>query len=150
MTELYSRHIKVGLDAALDDTPVVVVVGPRQAGKSTLASLVAEERGARYVTLDNDGPREAANTDCPSSSRVTVWSPRMSGLRTFAAALSTPDSHSLLQLRQTTFAVEIGSSGLRLISPGPTKLPLRPESGRRCRWNARRTQAADQVLLRHL
>lgn len=63
MTELYSRHIKVGLDAALDDTPVVVVVGPRQAGKSTLASLVAEERGARYVTLDDDGPREAANED---------------------------------------------------------------------------------------
>jgi uncharacterized protein len=63
MTELYSRHIKVGLDAALDDTPVVVVVGPRQAGKSTLASLVAEERDARYVTLDDDGPREAANED---------------------------------------------------------------------------------------
>jgi predicted AAA+ superfamily ATPase len=63
MTELYFRHIKVGLDAALDDTPVVVIVGPRQAGKSTLASLVAEERGARYVTLDDDGPREAANED---------------------------------------------------------------------------------------
>jgi predicted AAA+ superfamily ATPase len=52
-----------GLDAALDDTPVVIVVGPRQAGKSTLASIVAEERGARYVTLDDDGPREAANED---------------------------------------------------------------------------------------
>lgn len=63
MAELYSRHSKAGLDAALDDTPVVVVVGPRQAGKSTLASVVAEERGARYVTLDDDGPREAANGD---------------------------------------------------------------------------------------
>jgi predicted AAA+ superfamily ATPase len=63
MNALYSRHTKLGLDAALDDTPVVVVVGPRQAGKSTLASLVAEERGARYVTLDDDGPREAANED---------------------------------------------------------------------------------------
>jgi predicted AAA+ superfamily ATPase len=60
---LYPRHIKAGLDAALDDTPVVIVVGPRQAGKSTLAALVAEERGARYVTLDDDGPREAANED---------------------------------------------------------------------------------------
>lgn len=62
-TELYPRHIKTGLDAALDDTPVVIVVGPRQAGKSTLAALAAEERGARYVTLDDDGPREAANED---------------------------------------------------------------------------------------
>jgi len=63
MPRLYERHIKAGLDAALDDTPVVIVVGPRQAGKSTLASAVAEERGARYVTLDDDGPREAANED---------------------------------------------------------------------------------------
>jgi predicted AAA+ superfamily ATPase len=60
---LYERHIKTGLDAALDDTPVVIIVGPRQAGKSTLASVVAEERGASYVTLDDDGPREAANDD---------------------------------------------------------------------------------------
>jgi len=63
MNGLYPRHIKAGLDAALEDTPVVIVVGPRQAGKSTLASLIAEERGARYVTLDDDGPREAANED---------------------------------------------------------------------------------------
>ena len=63
MPDLYRRHIKAGLDAALDDTPVAIVVGPRQAGKSTLASAVAEERGARYVTLDDDGPRAAANED---------------------------------------------------------------------------------------
>jgi uncharacterized protein len=63
MPALYSRHIKAGLDAALDDTPVAIVVGPRQAGKSTLASLVADEREARYVTLDDDGPRQAANDD---------------------------------------------------------------------------------------
>lgn len=63
MSRFFKRHIKAGLDAAFDDTPVVIVVGPRQAGKSTLASVVADERGARYVTLDDDGPREAANED---------------------------------------------------------------------------------------
>ena len=63
MSATFTRNSKAGLDAALDDTPVVVVVGPRQAGKSTLASLVAEERGARYVTLDDDAPREAAGDD---------------------------------------------------------------------------------------
>jgi len=47
----------------MDDTPVVVVVGPRQCGKSTLAELVAGERGARQVTLDDAGPRAAANAD---------------------------------------------------------------------------------------
>lgn len=63
MNGLYPRHIKGGLDAALGDTPAVVVIGPRQAGKSTLATAVAVERNARYVTLDDDGLREAANDD---------------------------------------------------------------------------------------
>ncbi len=47
----------------MDDTPVVVVVGPRQSGKSTLAGLLARERNARQVTLDDAGPRAAANAD---------------------------------------------------------------------------------------
>lgn len=47
----------------MDDTPVVVIVGPRQSGKSTLATLVAEARDARQVTLDDAGPRAAANAD---------------------------------------------------------------------------------------
>ncbi len=63
MTEIYPRHVKTAVDTALEDTPVVIIVGPRQAGKSTLASLVANERGARYVTLDEEGPRRAANDD---------------------------------------------------------------------------------------
>jgi uncharacterized protein len=63
MSEIYPRHAKAAVDAALEDTPVVIVVGPRQAGKSTLASLVAGERGAHYITLDEDGPRQAANDD---------------------------------------------------------------------------------------
>ncbi len=47
----------------MDDTPVVVIVGPRQSGKSTLAALIAAERDARQVTLDDAGPRAAANAD---------------------------------------------------------------------------------------
>jgi predicted AAA+ superfamily ATPase len=41
----------------------VVIVGPRQSGKSTLAEQVAVERGAREVTLDDAAPRAAANAD---------------------------------------------------------------------------------------
>lgn len=63
--QLYARHVKPQLEAALDDTPVVVIVGPRQAGKSTLAAQIAEARGARHVTLDDAGPRAAANADPP-------------------------------------------------------------------------------------
>jgi predicted AAA+ superfamily ATPase len=39
------------------------VTGPRQSGKSTLAEQVAAEIGAQPVTLDDAGPRAAANAD---------------------------------------------------------------------------------------
>lgn len=49
---------------ALADTPVVLVHGPRQCGKSTLAHSAAEARGDfRYVNLDDAGPRNFAITD---------------------------------------------------------------------------------------
>ncbi len=51
------------MEAALDDTPVVVIVGPRQAGKSTLAQELAKSRSARQISLDDAAPREAANAD---------------------------------------------------------------------------------------
>ena len=60
---LYERHIRSELETALEDTPVVVINGPRQSGKSTLAQQIAAVRGARYVTLDEEGPRQAANAD---------------------------------------------------------------------------------------
>ncbi len=40
-----------------------MIVGPRQCGKSTLAEVIAHERGARQVTLDDAGRRAAANAD---------------------------------------------------------------------------------------
>jgi uncharacterized protein len=47
---------------ALKDTPVVMVVGPRQCGKTTLVrELIAGKRS--YLTLDNKTTRLAARTD---------------------------------------------------------------------------------------
>ena len=60
---LYDRHLTPILEAALDDTPVVLVVGPRQAGKTTLCRLVAEPRGARILSLDDAATLAAAGTD---------------------------------------------------------------------------------------
>jgi predicted AAA+ superfamily ATPase len=60
---LLERHVKPQIDAALSDTPVVVIVGPRQSGKSTLAELVALERDAHQLTLDDAGRRAAAVAD---------------------------------------------------------------------------------------
>lgn len=48
------RAITPRLLAALADTPAVMLVGPRQAGKSTLVKeLAAGEHPARYVSLDD-------------------------------------------------------------------------------------------------
>lgn len=48
----YVRRMGVRLAEALSDTPVVLLAGPRQAGKTTLARQVAEQ-GMRYLTLDD-------------------------------------------------------------------------------------------------
>lgn len=45
------------------DTRVVLVNGPRQAGKSTLVAQVAAERGMELITLDDPGARGAARDD---------------------------------------------------------------------------------------
>lgn len=53
MPSFYARGIKPRIAEALRDTPVVLLVGPRQAGKTTLVRQVAEE-GLRYLTLDDE------------------------------------------------------------------------------------------------
>lgn len=56
------------LEAALRDTPVVLIHGPRQCGKSTLArslcsNAMAKGGPRRYVTLDDVAELHAAKTD---------------------------------------------------------------------------------------
>ena len=60
---LIDRHLRGRLDQALDVFRVVMVHGPRQAGKTTLARLVTERRRGAYTTLDDDATREAALND---------------------------------------------------------------------------------------
>lgn len=50
---LYPRWIEPRIDEALLDTPVVLLAGPRQAGKTTLVRQYAE-RGLHYLTLDDE------------------------------------------------------------------------------------------------
>jgi uncharacterized protein len=59
-----ARHLSPRIQEALTDRPVVVLVGPRQTGKSTLAQqLVREGSLGRYVTLDDAITRAAATDD---------------------------------------------------------------------------------------
>ncbi|MFV2064313.1 MAG: ATP-binding protein [Chloroflexota bacterium] len=58
------RHLTERVREALVDRPVVILIGPRQAGKSTLAlQLVNDGTLVRYVTLDDAVTRSAARDD---------------------------------------------------------------------------------------
>lgn len=52
-TSLFPRWVEPRINEAMLDTPVVLVVGPRQAGKTTLVRQVAS-KGMRYLTLDDE------------------------------------------------------------------------------------------------
>jgi uncharacterized protein len=61
---MIERHLRPLMLEALDDTRVVVVLGARQVGKSTLVQAVtAHDRPATILTLDDQATREAAAAD---------------------------------------------------------------------------------------
>lgn len=68
---MVERHITEALLAALSDTPVVLLHGPRQSGKSTLARWVAENRHkAAYFTLDDAAILSAVTRDADAFLRA--------------------------------------------------------------------------------
>ncbi len=75
-TALVARHAQHAVEAALADTRVVVVLGARQVGKSTLLEQVAsaERAGREVLTLDNQAVRTAAMAD-PAGFIATLATP---------------------------------------------------------------------------
>jgi predicted AAA+ superfamily ATPase len=59
----YPRHTLHRITQAFVDTRVVLVAGPRQAGKTTLAEAIARENGLAFFTLDNPTTLSAARSD---------------------------------------------------------------------------------------
>jgi len=61
--ETFVRNIQPALEATLDDTPVLMVVGPRQAGKTTLCQALGRPHGFRELSLDDAATLAAATRD---------------------------------------------------------------------------------------
>ena len=49
---MYPRFVKTRIQEALSDTRVVLISGPRQSGKTTLATDIASDR-IPFLTLDD-------------------------------------------------------------------------------------------------
>jgi predicted AAA+ superfamily ATPase len=49
----FARLIRPRIEEALEDTPVILLAGPRQAGKTTLVRQMAAEKQLQYFTLDD-------------------------------------------------------------------------------------------------
>ncbi len=62
-TVLKKRFAEGALAEALMDSPVVLLHGPRQCGKSTLARMLGDRAGYSHLTFDDDTIRAAALTD---------------------------------------------------------------------------------------
>ncbi|MCU7922003.1 MAG: ATP-binding protein [Candidatus Thiodiazotropha sp. (ex Dulcina madagascariensis)] len=59
---MYPRYSANNIRDALADTPVVFVMGPRQAGKTTLVKSLIDEKW-EYITLDDQAQFEIAKAD---------------------------------------------------------------------------------------
>ena len=62
-TNYYPRLSETLLREALEDTPVILIHGSRQCGKTTLATEVGQQLGYQYFTFDDDNQCQAAKTD---------------------------------------------------------------------------------------
>lgn len=62
-TKPFPRYLATRLREALADTPAILIHGPRQSGKTTLARTVGEPRGYDYRSFDDEAVRDAARRD---------------------------------------------------------------------------------------
>jgi hypothetical protein len=87
---MYPRFIERRIREALADTRVVLLAGPRQSGKTTLAEKFAAD-GMQFLTLDDQTTLDTARADpvVPAWERLSGSdTPPFKNILTFSAAYS--------------------------------------------------------------
>lgn len=83
--QLIPRAIEAVVRQRLQEQPAVVLLGPRQVGKTTLARQIAEERGEAAIYLDLERPADLRRLDDADAylrrSRASWWSSTRSIVR---------------------------------------------------------------------
>lgn len=69
--EIRPRHVRRNVEETLADTPITVIQGARQVGKSTLIKELVRDRDARVISLDANAPYNAAKSDPDAFVRQT-------------------------------------------------------------------------------
>ncbi len=59
----HPRHLKANLLKTFKTSPVTLLIGPRQSGKTTLMKEIEEELGMDYLTFDSLKQLAAAQED---------------------------------------------------------------------------------------
>src|SRR5256885_6155059 len=96
VTCVIRRNITDHLLQALADTPVVLINGARQTGKSTLVQSreVADERSRQYLTFDDPGALAAARRD-PNGFLAGLTTPERKPFGSRLAAAKPPGSSNV-------------------------------------------------------
>lgn len=90
---MYKRNVIKKIQTALSDTPVILLNGARQTGKSTLVkTLIANENNVSYYTLDDIGTLAAMHAD------LTGFIFKQNGLTVIDEVQKIPDLFSAIKL----------------------------------------------------
>jgi hypothetical protein len=73
------HHLRAEIERRLRVNPVVMLLGPRQCGKTTLAREVAEARRSEYFDLEAPGP--FPDPACPCRPQAAAGSLPVAGQR---------------------------------------------------------------------
>lgn len=112
---MYRRIAENALSAALADTPVVLIQGPRQCGKTTLAQQVGRRRRYRYYTFDDAATLSAARAD------ITGFVARLEPRSILDEVQHVPELFAALKPR-----IDANRNALRLILTGSSNILLMP------------------------